>query len=150
MGNIKTINLDEESLKIWKKIFKDSQKFSGWVCNKLKEEGLQTMDIEQKREYLEKEKAEAKEKLESLDAMETELQIKEKSEKKEVKEKKKTDEELKKKKLEKEEVVKKNFFDVARNEYNLNDKKIEKLFEEFKKQDLAIYDFLNKKKENEK
>ena len=148
MGFGKFINLDEESFKIWKERFGSySQEFSKWVCDKLKEENLQNMGSERKKEYIQEREKRIKQESEFLEIEKKELQIKEKIEKKEMKDKNKVEEELKKKKSEKEEKIKENFFEYAEDQYKLKEGEIEKLFKEFKKQEgiLAIVPFLKNK-----
>jgi len=139
MAIIKSISLDDESYEIWKERFGSySQEFSRWICDKLKEEDVQTMNPKEKREYVEKEKMELEKKSKYIKIIEEKLQEVEKEEEK-------TKEELEYKKSIKDEEIKKNFFNYAKDVYNLKDQEIEKEYEEFKEQDLGIIPYLNEK-----
>ena len=133
----KTITLDEESEKLWKKRFGAySQEFSKYVCDNLKRDALENMSFEEKKEYFEERKIKLKQESELIESEEKDLQSKEKI-------KQKIEAESDKKKLAKDEEVKKNFFDYVKEEFKVTKERTEKLYEEFKKQGLPIIEFLN-------
>lgn len=106
MSFVKSISLDAKAYKIWEERFGAySQEFSKWVCDKLKEDNLQMMDIESKKEYIKEKKKELKKEKVILDIEETKVKNIEKREKAEEKDilKKQTQIEKEKEKAEKKE-----------------------------------------------
>ncbi len=145
MGFTITINLDEECEKIWKKDFnKYSQRFSKYVCDLMKENYKQNMDIKERKKYIQDQEKDLKQKAELIKIEKSKLYEEQKTEKKEIKIAEKTTEEIDKKKLEKEKVFKKTFFEQIEF-YDFNKKEAKKLYEEFKKQDSFQITFINEK-----
>ena len=150
MGFTITINLDEECEKIWKKDFnKYSQRFSKYVCDLMKENYKQNMDIKERKKYIQDQEKDLKQKAELIKIEKSKLYEEQKTEKKEIKIAEKTTEEIDKKKLEKEKVFKKTFFEQIEF-YDFNKKEAKKLYEEFKKQDSFPIPFLKGKAEIKK
>ncbi len=86
MSFIKSISMDEDAHGIWKERFGAySQGFSSWVCDKLKEEHLDNMDSENKKQHIKDRKKVIKNEMEVLDLEATKIKNIEKEEKAEEK-----------------------------------------------------------------